>query len=77
MTMPITLQLLVDRFPHLAGFSFGLLTFALFLGFLPTWFRLQNPGSGAVWGMVFSLISLVLLFGSVLLLDKEEEKAEA
>ena len=77
MTMPITLQLLVDRFPHLAGFSFGLLTFALFLGFLPTWFRLQNPGSGAVWGMVFSLISLVLLFGSVLLLNKEEEKAEA
>ncbi|MBR6321238.1 MAG: hypothetical protein IKR59_00085, partial [Lachnospiraceae bacterium] len=75
MTMPITLQLLVDRFPHLAGFGFGLLTFALFLGFLPTWFRLQNPLSGNIMGLVLSLVSLVMLFGAVLLLDREAKQS--
>ena len=74
MTMPITLQLLVDRFPHLAGFNFGLLTFALFIGFLPVWFRLQNPASGNIIGMIFSLLSLALLLGSVLLLERERKE---
>ncbi len=73
MTMPITLQLLVDRFPHLAGFNFGLLTFALFLGFLPTWFRLQNPLSGNMMGLLLSLVSLLMLFGAVLLLNREKQ----
>ena len=73
MTMPITLQLLVDRFPHLAGFSFGLLTFALFLGFLPTWFRLENPLAGNWMGLLLSLVSLLMLFGAVLLLDREKK----
>lgn len=57
MTMPITLYELVCRFPKLPGFSFGMLTFALFLGFLPAYFRLPLPISGAA----ASLISLVLL----------------
>ena len=72
MTMPITLQLLVDRFPHLAGFQFGLLTFALFIGFLPTWFRLQNPLPGNLTGLLLSLGSLLMLFGAVLLLHREK-----
>ncbi len=74
MTMPITLQLLVDRFPHLAGFNFGLLTFALFIGFLPTWFRLQNPLAGNWTGLLLSLGSLLFLFGAVLLLDREKKQ---
>lgn len=61
MTMPITLYLLVRRFPELSGFSFGLLTFGLFLGFLPVYFECQLPISGGLLGMLGSLISLLLL----------------
>lgn len=35
MTMPITLGAVSRLFPSALGFSFGLLTFALFLGFIP------------------------------------------
>ena len=61
MTMPITLYLLVSRFPKLGGFSFGLLTFGLFLGFLPVYFECTLPMSGGLLGMLGSLISLLLL----------------
>jgi len=61
MTMPITLYLLVSRFPELSGFSFGLLTFGLFLGFLPVYFECKLPVSGGLLGMLGSLISLLLL----------------
>ena len=61
MTMPITLYLLVSRFPKLSGFSFGLLTFGLFLGFLPVYFEYTLPVPGGLLGMLGSLISLLLL----------------
>ncbi len=61
MTMPITLYLLVRRFPELSGFSFGLLTFGLFLGFLPVYFECTIPVPGGLLGMLGSLISLLLL----------------
>ena len=61
MTMPITLYLLVRCFPELSGFSFGLLTFGLFLGFLPIYFECQLPISGGLLGLLGSLISLLLL----------------
>ena len=35
MTMPVTLRAAADLFPRAKAFSFGLLTFALFLGMLP------------------------------------------
>ena len=38
MTMPITLTALANLLPGKAGFTFGLTTFALFIGFLPTVF---------------------------------------
>lgn len=57
MTMPITLYQLWLRFPELPGFSFGLLTFGLFLGFLPVYFGWAIP----VGGVIGSLISLLLL----------------
>ena len=61
MTMPITLYQLVIRHRQLAGFFFGLLTLALFLGFLPGYLgyvpRLPGPAAGALW----SLVSLALL----------------
>lgn len=37
MTMPITLWAAAKLMPGGKGFAFGLLTFALFLGYLPTW----------------------------------------
>lgn len=38
MTMPMTLYLLAREFKALPGCMFGILTFALFVGFLPTYF---------------------------------------
>ena len=61
MTMPITLYLLVKRWKELPGFSFGLLTFGLFLGFLPVYYGVQLPVSGQVIGVVGSVASLVIL----------------
>lgn len=59
MTMPITLWALAQAMPGCRGFSFGLLTFALFLGFLPVY--LGGP-SLAPWAMGFlSLASCALL----------------
>lgn len=43
MTMPITLWAVSRLMPDAKGFSFGLLTFALFLGFLPTYASLPVP----------------------------------
>jgi len=53
MTMPITLCLMAGIFPRAKGFSFGLLTFALFLGFLPVYLGITAP---PVW--VFSLVAI-------------------
>ena len=61
MSMPLTLWLLAKRLPRLAGFSFGLLTFGLFLGFLPVYAQVQLPVSGTVLGALGSVISCILL----------------
>lgn len=58
-TMPITLWALTRAMPHRKGFSFGLLTFALFLGFLPVYLG-APPVSGPVLSAA-SLLSAVLL----------------
>jgi FSR family fosmidomycin resistance protein-like MFS transporter len=60
MTMPITLWYMAKVFPNAKGFSFGLLTFGLFIGFLPVYLGIEMPPA---W--VFALgaaISLVLLW---------------
>lgn len=57
MTMPITLHILARKFPGAKGFSFGLLTFALFLGFLPTYY-----GAAAISGIVMASLCLVSMF---------------
>ena len=62
MSMPITLYLLVCKFKKLPGFSFGLLTFGLFIGFLPVYFGLPIPLAGNVLGAVGSVVSLLILF---------------
>lgn len=60
MTMPVTLRAAADLLPGAKGFSFGLLTFALFLGFLPSYLAL--PGIAAGWMYAgLTLLSLALL----------------
>ncbi len=61
MTMPLTLWAMARLFPGLKGFSFGLLTFGLCLGFLPVysgWGGLGPPMLAV--GTVLSLPLLVL-----------------
>lgn len=63
MTMPITLWETAQIFPNAKGFSFGLLTFALFIGFLPVYFGV--PSLSAIMSAVISALSLILLlFGT-------------
>lgn len=54
MTMPITLWALARAMPGCKGFSFGLLTFALFLGFLPAYL-----GAGSIGGYAMAVVSLL------------------
>ena len=61
MTMPITLWLMAKIFPGAKGFSFGLLTFGLFLGFLPAYLGLEPPPGAAWFFALGALVSLVLL----------------
>ena len=56
MSMPITLFALAQAMPGCKGFSFGLLTFALFLGFLPTCF-----GAPAIGGFAMAAVSAASL----------------
>ena len=62
MTMPITLYVLAQSMPGVKGFSFGLLTFALFLGFLPSYFGAPDI-SGSVMAIVAAASALFLLPG--------------
>ena len=71
MTMPITLYMLAQRLKGLTGFAFGLLTFGLFIGFLPTYLGTEFPLDDRVLGAVGSLVSLVILWLCVRRYDKE------
>lgn len=63
MTMPVTLWIMAKIFPGAKGFSFGLLTFALFLGFLPVHFGAGI--SSTPLSSIFAAVSLLLLWISV------------
>jgi len=52
----------VQKLKGLAGFSFGLLTFGLFIGFLPTYLGMELLVDDRVLGAVGSLLSLVILW---------------
>ena len=64
MTMPLTLYLLADKFPNQPGFAFGLLTFGLFLGFLPVYWQTDLVLAPQTLGAVGSAISCVLLIAA-------------
>ena len=66
MTMPVTLYLLIKRMPELPGFSFGLLTFGLFIGFLPIYGQISLPFGDGMTGVIASMVSLFLLLAAIL-----------
>ena len=63
MTMPITLWAAARLFPGAKGFAFGLLTFGLFLGFVPVYLGyrpLLTTGAGFALAAAVSIILLLL-----------------
>jgi FSR family fosmidomycin resistance protein-like MFS transporter len=63
MTMPMTLWAVERLFPGAKGFAFGLLTFGLFLGFVPVCLgypKLFTAGAGFAAASAVSLVLLVL-----------------
>ena len=62
MTMPVTLWAAARALPGAKGFSFGLLTFALFLGYLPSWLGWPSLLAGPAGYAAAAVLSLVLLW---------------
>ena len=60
-TMPITLYLLVNKYRSMPGLFFGLLTVALFLGYIPIYFSIKIPINDNIVGMAGCFLSLALL----------------
>jgi len=59
MTMPVTIGILVSRFPKMPCFSFGITTVALFVGTLPAFFiRPQTLAAHQITVLVLSLLAL-------------------
>ena len=59
MTMPITLRRASDALPGMEGLAFGLLTFGLFLGYLPAFCGISIPW----WlGALLSAVSALLIW---------------
>ena len=62
MTMPVTLWAAAKAMPGAKGFTFGLLTFALFLGFLPSFMGWPSLLTGPASYAVVAAVSLLLLW---------------
>lgn len=62
-TMPITLFGASKLLPGLKGGAFGLLTFALFIGVIPTFLGLGTPAWPALFGSLAVVSLLMLLMG--------------
>lgn len=74
-TMPVTLYGAFSILKGLPGFSFGLLTFALFLGLLPSYFGFSMSEHAAAFGVGAGAVSVALLLPGLLLSDTECKKA--
>lgn len=69
MSMPITLRAAADIFKGGRGFSFGLLTFALFLGYVPSYILGRVTISRAVM-CILCILSAAMLLGGFALMKK-------
>ena len=63
MTMPITLWAAAKVTPGAKGFAFGLLTFGLFVGYIPVWLGWPSLLTGPMAYAAVALCSLLLLWG--------------
>lgn len=70
MTMPITLSVLGMHFPHAKGTMFGALTFAIFLGLIPSYFCNIMQFSQTWIYVLLSAVSLLLLYIPLLLANR-------
>ena len=61
MTMPMTLYKLKQILPGMPGLAFGILTFALFIGFLPVLGGYLSAVDGRLLGAAGSILSLLFL----------------
>lgn len=61
MTMPVTLWAVAKIIPGAKGFTFGLLTLGLFVGYLPSVYGLPSPLDQGWACAVISVISLILM----------------
>lgn len=67
MTMPVTLWAVAKILPGSKGFTFGLLTFGLFLGFIPVYLGADPLFSGGSGFAAASAVSLALLCAGLVL----------
>jgi len=61
MTMPVTLWAMAKIMPGAKGFAFGLLTFGLFLGFLPVYLGIDVTQYTSWIFALISAVSLIIL----------------
>ncbi|MBR3252180.1 MAG: hypothetical protein IKF80_10770 [Erysipelotrichaceae bacterium] len=73
MTMPITLYLLSMNMSDMPGFAFGILTFGLFLGYLPVHYGYVNDLAPSPFGVMASLVSLAILYLAIKISKKEQD----
>ena len=66
MTMPLTLYLLSQSMKNMPGFAFGILTFALFIGYLPVLYGYVNNVSPTIFGSISSIASLIILYYAII-----------
>jgi FSR family fosmidomycin resistance protein-like MFS transporter len=62
MTMPVTLWAIARILPGSKGFSFGLLTFGLFLGFVPAYLGFEPVLASNMGLALTAILSIVLLY---------------
>lgn len=74
MTMPLTLWAMAELFPGMKGFSFGLLTFGLFLGFLPVYSGWGSFGTTVL--AAGTILSLPLLIFGLKLAERRKNDAD-
>ena len=72
MTMPLTLTAAAEVFPGAKGASFGLMTFGLFIGFLPVFFGLTASSLWVYAGL--SILGCVLILPGLVLGEKAAKK---
>lgn len=75
MTMPITLSMLGMHFPHAKGTMFGALTFAIFLGLIPSYFCNIAQFSQTWMYVLLTAASLVLLYIPLFLANRDKQES--